>query len=334
MRIRVLEPTEARGVREWYDVRLAAGKVDLPADPPLPWGLHLADLNCGWGGELPRTWVAEETSGDGAAVVGGAQLILPAYDNTHCGVVDVVVHPDARRRGIGRALVDVLAAETRAAGRRLLIAETPTATPGPAFWAALGGRRGLRDVRRVLQLGDRGDGRRRHAALLAEARERSAGYSIVRWAGEVPEERLADIARLQERMSDAPVDDLEWEPEVWTGERIRAAERRFRFSGERRHVVAARHDGSGRLVAFTAVFVSPECPTWGGQGDTVVLPEHRGSRLGLLVKCTMLADLRELEPQLRCIATWNAASNTHMVAINEALGFVIRDLWEEWQLPL
>jgi hypothetical protein len=99
-------------------------------------------------------------------------------------------------------------------------------------------------------------------------------------------------------------------------------------------VVAARHDASGRLVAFTEVFVSPENPAWAQQGLTVVLPEHRGARLGLLVKCTMLADLREREPALRWIETDNAASNRHMVAVNEALGFAICDYWEEWQLPL
>ena len=40
------------------------------------------------------------------------------------------------------------------------------------------------------------------------------------------------------------------------------------------------------------------------------------------------------EPELRVIATWNAASNDYMIAINEALGFRVMDTWHNWQLTL
>jgi len=42
--------------------------------------------------------------------------------------------------------------------------------------------------------------------------------------------------------------------------------------------------------------------------------------LGLLLKVEMLYWLRDEEPQVRHILTGNAASNAHMVRVNEALG--------------
>jgi len=54
--------------------------------------------------------------------------------------------------------------------------------------------------------------------------------------------------------------------------------------------------------------------------DTSVVRMHRGNRLGLLLKAEMLGWLRESN-QLHRLDTWNAASNTHMIGINEKLGY-------------
>lgn len=66
----------------------------------------------------------------------------------------------------------------------------------------------------------------------------------------------------------------------------------------------------------------------------MVLREHRGHRLGLLLKLTNLLWLREREPHLERIITWNATSNGPMLAINEAMGFELLDEWNEWRLAL
>lgn len=52
-----------------------------------------------------------------------------------------------------------------------------------------------------------------------------------------------------------------------------------------------------------------------------MLSEHRGHRLGALVKAAVLRDLAAQLPQVRRISTYNSHSNTPMVAVNEALGF-------------
>jgi hypothetical protein len=53
-----------------------------------------------------------------------------------------------------------------------------------------------------------------------------------------------------------------------------------------------------------------------------VTREHRGHRLGLLLKLAMMELLTTTEPQLERMETSNAASNTHMAAVNDALGYV------------
>ena len=49
--------------------------------------------------------------------------------------------------------------------------------------------------------------------------------------------------------------------------------------------------------------------------------QHRGHRLGLLVKTAMLDWLAEAEPAIERIETGNAAANDHMIAVNDVLGF-------------
>jgi RimJ/RimL family protein N-acetyltransferase len=85
--------------------------------------------------------------------------------------------------------------------------------------------------------------------------------------------------------------------------------------------VLATEAATGRLVAHTTVVIEREDPTWAEQHDTVVVPAHRGHRLGLLLKTAMVGWLAEAEPQVRRVSTWNAESNEHMIAVNETLGY-------------
>ena len=99
--------------------------------------------------------------------------------------------------------------------------------------------------------------------------------------------------------------------------------------------VAALHDATGEMAAYTAVIVDPEAPEWGFQQLTAVTRPHRGHRLGLLVKTAMLDLLAEAEPQLKYIGTGNAAANQHMIAVNEQLGYeVVEPGWQWYEMPV
>jgi RimJ/RimL family protein N-acetyltransferase len=64
---------------------------------------------------------------------------------------------------------------------------------------------------------------------------------------------------------------------------------------------------------------------------TLVDPDHRGHRLGTVVKIENLRYILSHEPALRVIDTYNAAVNDHMISINEAMGFRPVDGLVSWQ---
>jgi hypothetical protein len=106
--------------------------------------------------------------------------------------------------------------------------------------------------------------------------------------------------------------------------------------GARNHllVAAAEHVATGRLVAFTVLVVREGDPPAAFQDATLVLREHRGHRLGMLVKIANLRQLRAADSSAARIHTSNAVENTHMLAINVALGFAPAGVEGIWQKDL
>ncbi len=142
------------------------------------------------------------------------------------------------------------------------------------------------------------------------------------WTGATPEDRLGQVAHVQNAMNDAPREEGWFEDDVWDADRIRTrADTRVRLAGHRGYAVAAVHDETGEMAALTKVFIDPEEPAWGHQGLTAVTRPHRGHRLGLLTKAAMAEWLAAAEPGLERIATTNAEVNSHMIAVNETLGY-------------
>ena len=93
----------------------------------------------------------------------------------------------------------------------------------------------------------------------------------------------------------------------------------------------AQHVGSGRLVAFSELLLSPDTPGEAWQMATLVHPDHRGHRLGLAVKLANVEALAAAAPSVRRIVTGNAAENTPMIAVNDMMGFEIAGAGWFWQ---
>ena len=134
-------------------------------------------------------------------------------------------------------------------------------------------------------------------------------------------------------MSDAPR-DTGVQPQVWDAGRIRKSEEIAIEHGLCFYSVAARHDATGDFAALTQVATDPGMPGWGIQQMTGVLPQHRGRRLGMLIKIAMLELVSGHEPGIRRILTGNAESNEHMIAINAQLGYQVSDVYRSWELDL
>ena len=87
-------------------------------------------------------------------------------------------------------------------------------------------------------------------------------------------------------------------------------------------------------MAYSVLTWRPLVPESLIQQDTLVAEEHRGHRLGLLVKAANLRRAQEKWPRARSVLTWNASENQHMLAINTALGFRPAGYEGEWQKRL
>ena len=146
---------------------------------------------------------------------------------------------------------------------------------------------------------------------------------------------LARAAYLDGRLLlDAPMGDLEWEPQQVDAGRLRAVEQAVKARGRRPYHTGAIHEATGELVAFTLISMDASGPDHAWQNITIVDPEHRGHRLGLIIKLANLARTRREEPELAVVDTWNSVGNDRMIAINEAMGFRPVDRTVNWQLGI
>jgi len=323
------ERLDSRDVSGAVALLEAARLVDCPHEPGDTVSSFTAGLRHGWDGDAPVTGLTRDGLG---RVTGVLTITFPHWDNTHLSAVEIAVDPVVRRQGLGRRLFDTAVDRTRAEGRTLIVVDGFDQPPAMAFATAMGLDRGSRDVQRSQDVRTLDWARLDHEYAVAE--RRASGYELVRLPDATPEAMVADVARLTEAINDAPTDDLDVQDEVFSPERIRAFEAAQRASRRRMYRLLARERGTGVLAGQTVVAVESERPWFGSQYDTSVRRSHRGHRLGLLLKIGMLRWLGADEPQLRRLDTWNAASNTHMIAVNEVLGYRVVANGVTWQRHL
>jgi GNAT superfamily N-acetyltransferase len=267
----------------------------------------------------------------GGRILGAVEVLLPLHDNPRLALLWLSVDPDHRRRGIGTALLEEAERIAAEQGRTVLFVETEWAQDGRDESGMFAARHGYVNAQTML---------RSELALpvnrsaLAAVRDQPGGqdYAIESFVDDMPQEWLDDRAVLQQRMStDAPLDDLEMEEEVWDADRLRQEQAATKAAGRRVVESVARHLPSGRLVGFTSISVSSGTPDLGHQQDTLVLTEHRGHALGLRLKAANALRLMDELPDVTAIRTWNAVSNEHMLAVNRRLGYIVDGYSAEWQ---
>jgi len=289
-------------------------------------------------------------------VLGAALLRLPRRGNTHLLEVDVLVHPDHVGRGIDDALLRAAQELALTDGRRVVIlssehAREPAADDPEALVAPTGSGRISRadpGARLAERSGYTLEQAERYSVLplpvaperLAELREAAAAaagadYRTLTWTDRCPDAWVEGLARLESLMNtDAPVAGLKIVEDPWDAARIRAAETATAQAGRGSLTTAVEHVPTRTLAAFTTMEYPRASPELVFQHDTLVVREHRGRRLGLLVKTVNLEQLAALRPGARRLHTWNAEENAHMLAINIALGFEPAGVYGMWQKSL
>lgn len=288
---------------------------------------------------------------DQGRAVGAGHVAVPLRDNHHQGVV--LLHHDPTSGTVEAEVYDALwqAADEvlRREGRSVVqsFATHPApADPAAATWlvpttgegqvaqddqarwlAARGFDLVQVELYVVLDLTGATQDRARAAADGTRA-----AYRTRTWSGSTPPELRAGMARLRNRMStDAPSGGIDYGEESWDEDYVASYdERQAALGGLRVTTVAL--DDAGAPVAYTELRHEPDIPASAIQQDTLVHAGHRGHGLGLWIKAVNLLALLEQAPTVQRVHTWTAAENTHMLAINIALGFREAGTQGAWQL--
>ncbi|WP_426003657.1 GNAT family N-acetyltransferase [Paenarthrobacter sp. NyZ202] len=298
------------------------------------------------------------------AIVGTVDIALPLADNLDLAEFTLDILPEYQRQGVGRQLLDAAEQLARAEGRTMVLVDTnhpaTSLTEIPEDQLIPGSGPGFLPVSsREVDFAQRAGYTLQHieqfsscilpldsklvADLQAEAGEANGGrYALHHWTDRCPEPWLEAVAELENAAGEVvhgQDDDEEpagVEPAdmVFDAVVLRETEDAALAQGRRTVVTAVEHVASGRLVGLTTISVLAHRQDVVFQDDTLVLQEHRGNKLGLLIKVANMERLSEQFPDARVIYTWNAPENRYLLTVNKQLGFTTAGVTGLWQKEL
>lgn len=314
--IEQIDPRNEAALRAWWEVGNAA-TAERPGKPWPLWEQSRVALPA----DNPERAVTLLGAIDGREMVGAGLLTRPLKENLHTAMAFAYTRPGRTREGIGSALVHELEVVAAGDGRTTIQSEAylpPGGSGGAeAFATAMGYGVASREAIKELTLTDYVA---RREALAPEALA-ADDYRIITFDTVCPEEHLDSFGRLLGLlMSEVPLGELDLETSEWPAERIRAAEQRLVAIGRHVHTAMAIAP-DGEVAGVSDVRVDDTDQTYGQVGITIVDPAHRGHRLGLALKLATHDLALRTYPDLVSLDTSNAEVNTHMNAVNEALGY-------------
>ena len=335
LEIRPLDPRDDADMDAFQEVYAAAERAEDPVT-----ALYSREdgvtmlLASGSGGEVREAYGAF-TGGAASEMAGELMLTAPLRDNLRTARVWIWVTPAHQRRGVGTELAAYAEQRMRELGRSVAQGQARIGADRDngnlRFLTGLGWSLANTEIERRLPLPadlalvDR---------LAAEAAPHHAGYRIRTVVGPVPGDLAASYVELKNLIQvEMPSGDLDVEAGQETTAELAVQDQYLTDSGRTR-VASYALDPAGAVVAYAVAAVSNDDHDHVDQWGTLVHPAHRGHRLGMAVKCAQLRTLSEGFPGKRFVTTTNAETNRHMVAINEALGFAVHEVYADFQKRL
>ena len=293
---------------------------DLPDDPPWREAQVREYLAETMPGERRISWVAEDdrlAEGE-SRIFAHVNLLLLG----NIGVLEVLVHPHLRRRGLGRELVAVAVRRSYLEGFSSIGVEAIGNTPAIAFYESMGFLKEYVETRSVLHLS-----KVDWATLGEMANGISEGYRVEYHPGGPPDDVIEAYAQAKLEADD---DDPEMQPRSSDPQRLKDSLVTLHRRGLKPYIVLAVHEASGAVAGLTEVVVPAQHPERADQYDTIVARDHRGYGIDRAIKARMLFELRAAEPGLLEVQTWNAQHNESMLKVNAELGFQSDRDWYEY----
>jgi GNAT superfamily N-acetyltransferase len=291
-----------------------------------PYRQSLAEFATQWRYTYPGERECSVLATVEGAVVGYAVLTLPERDNLDLSFVDVRVEPAYRGRGIGSALLTWAEERAGVEGRSLLVSEAvvPVGEREEHPTRAFATRRGysLASVEVVRRVRLPVPEWRLHEFEESARAAHGEQYDVSVHVNGVPEQLRESLCAAMNRLGvDAPTGDIDYEAESMTPADYQDYLDHEADLGWSRLTAVAVDRASGVVAAYTDLVLPTSDPGFVFQWGTLVLPEHRGNRLGLAVKVANLRTLGRVDPGRKAIRTCNDEQNPWMVRINEDLGF-------------
>ncbi|MFI5932706.1 GNAT family N-acetyltransferase [Actinoplanes sp. NPDC051494] len=325
MRVREWDPRSAsdQEIRSLVETLNGVLEVDLPDDPPwleVQVREYLAET---MPGERRISWVAEDDRlPEGESKVFGHVTLLLLGD---AGVLEVLVHPGLRRRGLGQQLVAVAARRAYLEGFSSISVEAIGGTSAIAFYESLGFTKDYVETRSVLNLSSVD-----WSSLSTMAGGISSGYKVEYHPGGPPRALLEAYAQAKLEAQDGDENDPDSRPSSPDPQRLQDSLDTLHRRGLKPYVVLAIHEETGEVAGLTELVVPAQHPERADQYDTIVVRKHRGYGIDRAIKARMLFELRTAEPDLRQVQTWNAQHNESMLKVNAELGFQSDRDWYEY----
>lgn len=342
----------------------AADLADRPGEPPASPAELQVLLVPPYRGRRVLFAATDEAGG------AGGWAWLGVYEAFHREIAHaaIVVHPSARRCGVGSALLDALADAARAWHRSHLVLDAPRTRASENFASRHGMYVASRDLRSRLDLHGPLP-RERTAAIVHNAQvagrsgshrqhalpPRHDGFVPLHWKSRCPDDFLPGYVRALDGMHTGPSPAMAAsvtagtpimpitattplpEPAAalfspFTPAEVRHREQAALRAGLREYTACLIDRATGSIAALSSAHTADGLR--GEQNETVVVPEYRGLGLALRVKAQLIGELMKSEPSLTMLDTYNAVDNHRMLAVNRRLGFRPIATHAAWTLTL